>query len=323
MSAPVSALMNSLLFSEKYSDLTIISRNEGFHVHRAVVCAQCPFFEKAIEGPFSESQTNVIILNDDGPEVVSKMITFMYTGNYDDNPRSQDIVTRDRQVAESTTLPTPATSSDTEAVQSTTCEQSSSDGDSSPAVMPSDQGGIINVRVYVLAEKYDLGSLKNLAKGKFEAWAQTHWNDDGFSGVVRAIFGTVPEHDRELHEVAYKIIADKSDHLLVKPDIQHLVQDCGALATAVMLQNREDKIELSRQLEKYKTDFSRQLEIYKAENSNLKGMLLKKEISTSLAERINNLETCYYCHKWFNLVVNVGNGEGVGLSCRNCEEVGY
>jgi BTB/POZ domain len=42
----------SILQSGKYSDLTIGSGDREFHVHKAVICPQSPFFMAACDGEF-------------------------------------------------------------------------------------------------------------------------------------------------------------------------------------------------------------------------------------------------------------------------------
>ena len=47
------ASLGKLYASEKYSDMNIVCGGETFHAHRAVVCSQSPFFDKALSGGFS------------------------------------------------------------------------------------------------------------------------------------------------------------------------------------------------------------------------------------------------------------------------------
>ena len=44
--------LRSLYKDEKYSDLTVSCGPRTFKLHRAVVCPQSPFFEKACSGGF-------------------------------------------------------------------------------------------------------------------------------------------------------------------------------------------------------------------------------------------------------------------------------
>ncbi|TVY72053.1 Kelch-like protein 30 [Fusarium oxysporum f. sp. cubense] len=74
----------STLQSEKFSDMTIICGERQFKIHRAVVCTQSPFFDKAMSGDYMESTSRSIELPEDDPDVVERFLKFLYTGTYSD-----------------------------------------------------------------------------------------------------------------------------------------------------------------------------------------------------------------------------------------------
>ncbi len=47
--------LSSLLGSDKFSDMTIHCGDRAFKAHRAIVCSQSAFFDKALTGGFSVS----------------------------------------------------------------------------------------------------------------------------------------------------------------------------------------------------------------------------------------------------------------------------
>ncbi|KAL2019046.1 hypothetical protein VTK56DRAFT_10150 [Thermocarpiscus australiensis] len=77
--------LSSLLLSEKYSDMIIRCGGREFKAHRAIVCSQSSFFDKALSSGFSETVTGVIDLPEDDPDVVERFLQFLYTGTYQDN----------------------------------------------------------------------------------------------------------------------------------------------------------------------------------------------------------------------------------------------
>ena len=74
----------SLLKSEKYSDLTITTQARSFKVHKAIVCTQSKVFAAMSDSGFRETSTSNLLLEDDDPATVERMVTFFYTGDYDD-----------------------------------------------------------------------------------------------------------------------------------------------------------------------------------------------------------------------------------------------
>lgn len=60
--------------SGKYSDLTIVTANKSYPVHRALLASRSSFFEGACSNPFRESETGVIDLTEDDPVAVEHMI---------------------------------------------------------------------------------------------------------------------------------------------------------------------------------------------------------------------------------------------------------
>ena len=73
-----------LLNSEKYSDLTITSQTRSFKVHKAVICTQSKVLAAMSDAGFKETSTAILGLEHDHPAAIECMVTFLYTGDYDD-----------------------------------------------------------------------------------------------------------------------------------------------------------------------------------------------------------------------------------------------
>ncbi|KAH7317252.1 BTB/POZ protein [Rhexocercosporidium sp. MPI-PUGE-AT-0058] len=67
---------------DTYSDLTIVSGERSWNVHRVAVCSQSRVLHAACMTGFKEAQTGVVDLDDDDPAAVETMLKFFCTGNY-------------------------------------------------------------------------------------------------------------------------------------------------------------------------------------------------------------------------------------------------
>ncbi|KAF4910488.1 Kelch repeat and BTB domain-containing protein 4 [Colletotrichum viniferum] len=76
--------LSGLFLSEKYADMTITCNGSTFKAHRAIVCPQSSFFDKAFSASFKEAASGTIDLPDDEPSIFRRLLQFLYAGNYDD-----------------------------------------------------------------------------------------------------------------------------------------------------------------------------------------------------------------------------------------------
>jgi len=89
---------------------------------------------------------------------------------------------------------------------------------------PFDSGGkptlLINAEVYAIAEKYNIRSLKALAKGKFKAKVEKGWNEEGFSLAIKEVYTSTPDSDMELRDLVCKAAEDNVKALLGRSDFR-------------------------------------------------------------------------------------------------------
>ena len=201
-SAPSSGLVEgtiSLLHSQRYSDLTITTNARSFKLHKAIVCTQSKVLAAMSDSGFKETSTSTLVLEDDDPATVERMITFLYAGTYDDgNPATSSVV-----------------------------------GAADPCVV----GKIMmaNTRVYAIAEKYDIGPLKWLASDKFrEVGYCDAWKCENFSNVVLEVFNSTPDWDVLLRGVVSHICARHVDDLLASERWKQLLVENGAIGLSIL-----------------------------------------------------------------------------------------
>lgn len=96
-----------LLCEAEYSDLVLICESQEFHVHQCIVCSRSPVLAAACNGQFQVPQFKTFVeiifeylrgtVFQEGKEkrinvtmtdrsTLQRMILYLYTGDYDDNP---------------------------------------------------------------------------------------------------------------------------------------------------------------------------------------------------------------------------------------------
>jgi len=75
---------------------------------------------------------------------------------------------------------------------------------------------VFNVKVYSIAEKYDVPALKSIASQKFKESVKTCWNMDDFPPTITEVYGSTPPNDQELRRVIVDAACEHITELLQK-----------------------------------------------------------------------------------------------------------
>lgn len=162
----------TLLSSGKYSDLTIKCKGGGkWKVHRAIVCLQSKPFAAALDSPLA----GTLDLGDEECDVVDCLVHFLYSADYSVHRRAIDPMD---------------ISDDTPLIQ-----------DMNFTYNP---GLLLHTKVYIVAEKYDVLSLKELAASKFSAALLREGKTSLFADSLKLLYNKVPESDMFLKDIAMK-----------------------------------------------------------------------------------------------------------------------
>ncbi|KAH8654087.1 hypothetical protein BGZ60DRAFT_519551 [Tricladium varicosporioides] len=179
-----------MLASGRYSDLTIKCKGLIFKVHRAIVCLQSTRLAAAVDGNLKEGVTAEIDLSGNEPHIVENMLKFMYTSEYSDN--------RGGDSASTPTAPAPSKKGrkikGLLGAQSTTPLVTMDSADNEATAL---EPLLTNALVYVIADKYNVQPLKELAKKKYEELIPDNWNkiDPLLKGIAVEAAG---QHLKEL-----------------------------------------------------------------------------------------------------------------------------
>ncbi|OBT80496.1 hypothetical protein VF21_00742 [Pseudogymnoascus sp. 05NY08] len=138
--------MDTLLDSGKYSDMRITCQGRPWNVHRAVICTASPVFAAMVDGKFKEAQSGVIDLPADEPEIVEMMLRFLYQGKYNDGRPTAPIARGNAS----------ASLDDRGGLKFP------------PGGKLREEAMVVNVKVYVMADKYNIPILKQYARAKYK-----------------------------------------------------------------------------------------------------------------------------------------------------------
>ncbi|TVY20479.1 hypothetical protein LARI1_G001841 [Lachnellula arida] len=206
----------SMYSSGKHSDMTIICQGKTFKVHQCIVCLQSKPLAAAMNGKFKEGISKEINLEDDQPEIVEKMLSYMYTSDYSDG-RNSTTSTK----ATSTTTPSRPVSSKHSTAASTSKAASSN-------------APLTNAQVFVIADKYDIQGLKALAKKKYEEVIAESWNCASFIASLKLLYEETLESGRALRDVAAKVAGQHAKELADRGEFAALCQEHGSISFDIL-----------------------------------------------------------------------------------------
>ena len=311
-----------LLQSAKYSDLTLCCGDREFAVHRAIVCPHSPFFDAVCGGTFKvstehsrqnfrirtdaapqEASSRRIELKDDDPETVERMISFMYSLDYQDERQGETEAPGSTEVEDSNTGNSDATAPSDE--REVLTETGVNNGGGNVPHQENDHPALFSsVRVYAIADKYNVPFLKDLAKHRFDIWARWNWACADFLAIIREVFSSTPSSDRGLRDIVFVIVADHPDFFVHKDEFRDLVEDIGELGLGMLdkliTRHTEEKSALLSQIQSLEAEIGTSRFLL----GNSEQALTRK--SSELDEKmskVNNLNVCRHCHEDFNIEV--------------------
>ena len=101
----------------------------------------------------------------------------------------------------------------------------------------SDQGEVpptvFNAKVYGIADKYDVTTLKLQAKEKFKQAAETCWRMDDFPHAITEVYSSTPATDRGLRDVVTRVVCGHIDVFLEKQEFKNVLEETVSFAADV------------------------------------------------------------------------------------------
>jgi len=250
------ALCISSLRGGKYSDCSIrCSDGVVIGAHCAIICSRSRVFAAAIDGQFQESISHEIYLEDDEPDIVVKMIDFLYGLDYDDcrsTPRecsthagnqnvdvsmvafhgiNRDTMFANWRVREPPSAPPPEDVPDDvpEDIVEAVAEESTNSHQLYNSISLT-----TNAKVFIIADKYEIQALKEWAVIKYKEVLPSSWNSPNFIESACLIYNNTLETDRILRDVIVQEASKNIKELLDRGEFVDLLKRHGDFAAEVL-----------------------------------------------------------------------------------------
>lgn len=88
---------------------------------------------------------------------------------------------------------------------------------------------LLHTRVYALAEKYDIPSLKSLARRKFEMAMACNYDSPELPEVIEEIYCSTIDSDRGLRDIVLNLFTCHPQ-LAITPDVHTIINETPSLA---------------------------------------------------------------------------------------------
>lgn len=92
---------------------------------------------------------------------------------------------------------------------------------------------VFNAKVYGIADKYDVTTLKLQAKEKFEQAAKTCWRMDDFPHAITEVYSSTPATDRGLRDVVTRVVCGHIDVFLEKQEFKNVLEETVGFAADI------------------------------------------------------------------------------------------
>lgn len=174
------------------------------------------------------------------PFIVSKMIQYLYLGDYSEN----DAVYNKRWCV--SIAPGSSSSPTVSGCQKSTPEslaQQFEPNDSSQSLANQASADdliletnplTINTRVYLIADQYNIRGLKELAVAKYSVALATHWNSAAFSFTLHLMYEETAESDYDLKYSALTVARDNLEFLYARKDFELVCKQHSEIGWHIM-----------------------------------------------------------------------------------------
>jgi len=173
----------------------------------------------------------VLNLPDDEVEVVELMIQFLYAGDFTIKIIGSTGVVPPKEAEATRDVETQA------AVEAEEIERENNRGNIENAQNETAQATskslVTVVKVYIIADKYDIPALKKLSTSKYKDLLPLGWNSEAFCQSLKQLFDETMEDDRMLKDVVIEFAGGKARELMARDDFVNLIKERGDIGAEI------------------------------------------------------------------------------------------
>ena len=252
-----------------------------------------------IANPPQESITQLIDLKGDDPKDIGRMLSYIYTQQYDDDETDhfgETVQSGNSAGASSTDSENPclemATVPSSAGIESLSLAQRA-EHRSAPPSLPKIESltrALNHISTYAIADKYDVRGLRTYARNKCNAQSWYKWSLTPLRIITSSVYSSTPPKDRGLRPLIADACAVHAKDLIYDPEWCELLRNENDLAADILektvKKNEAFKIDAQAETQALLEDNRRTIEQLrkKEHEAKLRDKFLHDRISTLVSE---------------------------------------
>lgn len=176
-----------------------------------------------------------------------------------------------------------------------------------------------SIRVYAIADKYNVPCLKDLAKQRFDSWARCNWACADFTAIIREVFNSTPSSDPGLRDIVYGIVVIHSDFFTQNVGFREMVEDIGEFGLGMLdklvARHTEENSALLSQIQGLEAEIGVSKTLLE---DSQQALARKSSELDAMMSRLYDLRSCWHCGEHFNIEVQDYSPERAIIRCKGC-----
>lgn len=132
------------------------------------------------------------------------------------------------------------------------------DYDASAAMNGNASPMVFNVKVYSIADKYDIPALRAQAKEKFQKAVEICWDMDDFPHAIAEVYSSTPPNDKDLRNIVVAVACEHIQGLLRKQGFSDVLEETVGFASDISRRQASNLRQAKNTPKKYRCPDCRQ-----------------------------------------------------------------